>query len=121
MRNLFSRPLKDKVPAASPPPQTSISPSKDSATATAPDGDAADDPVARLAKLLKAIYYLQLVEIVGLVLISFIHNREHYREYKCMVYYNGKCVCTYVPTWQLATGHQLGHFITFSCVEGFYA
>ena len=88
MRNLFSRPLKDKVPAASPPPQMSISSSKDSATATAPDD--VDDPVARLAKLLKAIYYLQLVEIVGLVLISFIHNREHYREYKCMDYYNGK-------------------------------
>ena len=49
----------------------------ESVTATSHDGD----PVARLAKLLKAIYYLQLVEIVGLVLISFIHNREHYREY----------------------------------------
>ena len=92
MRNL-SRPLKDKVPAAQPPsppapapPQ--ISSTKGSATATAPTenggggGGGDDDPVARLAKLLKAIYYLQLVEIVGLVLISFIHNREHYREFR---------------------------------------
>ena len=89
MRNL-SRPLKDKVPAALPPsppapapPQ--ISSTKGSATATAPTengGGGDDDPVARLAKLLKAIYYLQLVEIVGLVLISFIHNREHYREFR---------------------------------------
>ena len=89
MRNL-SRPLKDKAPAAPPPPSPSsppppqISSTKGSATATAPTenggGAGDDDPVARLAKLLKAIYYLQLVEIVGLVLISFIHNREHYRE-----------------------------------------
>ena len=89
VRNL-SRPLKDKVPAAQPPsppapapPQ--ISSTKGSATATAPTengGGGDDDPVARLAKLLKAIYYLQLVEIVGLVLISFIHNREHYREFR---------------------------------------
>ena len=54
----------------------------ESVTTTSHDGD----PVARLAKLLKAIYYLQLVEIVGLVLISFIHNREHYREYTYVVY-----------------------------------
>ena len=87
MRNL-SRPLKDKVPAApppspSPPPPPQISSTKGSATATAPSDDGGDnDPVARLAKLLKAIYYLQLVEILGLVLISFIHNREHYREFR---------------------------------------
>ena len=33
-----------------------------------------------LAMLLKAVYYLQLVEIVGLCGISFVHNREHYRK-----------------------------------------
>ena len=60
VRNLWI-PLKDKVA-----PERSSS-----------SGDCA---VARLARLLKAIYYLQLVEVVGLVLISFIHNREHYRE-----------------------------------------
>lgn len=32
-----------------------------------------------LAKLLKGCYYLQICEIVGLCGISFIHNREHYR------------------------------------------
>ena len=59
VRNL-SRPLKDKV--------------------AAPASDSSSGAVARLASLLKAIYYLQLVEVLGLVLISFIHNREHYRE-----------------------------------------
>lgn len=59
---------------------------KKSATAPGDGDDDGDDLVARLAKLLKAIYYLQLVEIVGLVLISFIHNREHYREYTYVVY-----------------------------------
>lgn len=33
-----------------------------------------------LNRLLKAVYVLQIVEIVGLCGISFIHNREHYRE-----------------------------------------
>ena len=35
----------------------------------------------RLTRLLKALYYLQIVEVLGLCGISFIHNREHYREY----------------------------------------
>ena len=34
-----------------------------------------------LTKLLKCCYYLQVTEIVGLCAISFVHNREHYREY----------------------------------------
>jgi hypothetical protein len=37
--------------------------------------------VQLVAKLLKSIYYLQMVEIVGLCGISFIHNREHYGMY----------------------------------------
>ena len=40
-------------------------------------GAAADKD--RLAWLLKALFYLQVVEVVGLCGISFIHNREHYR------------------------------------------
>ena len=34
-----------------------------------------------LTKLLKCCYYLQVSEVVGLCAISFVHNREHYREY----------------------------------------
>ena len=41
-----------------------------------------DDPTRGLIKLLKIVYYLQIMEIVGLCGISFIHNRENYREYK---------------------------------------
>ena len=33
-----------------------------------------------MAKMLGALYYLQIAEIVGLCGISFIHNREHYRK-----------------------------------------
>ena len=36
---------------------------------------------ALLRKLLDGAFYLQVVEIVGLCSISFVHNREHYREY----------------------------------------
>ncbi len=34
-----------------------------------------------LSTLLKAVYHLQVLEIVGLCGISFIHNREHYRKH----------------------------------------
>ena len=36
---------------------------------------------ALLRKLLDGAFYLQVVEIVGLCSISFVHNREHYREF----------------------------------------
>ena len=34
----------------------------------------------RLTSLLNYCFYLQIAEIAGLCLISFVHNREHYRE-----------------------------------------
>ena len=46
------------------------------ATATGPSSEA-----EWLTKLLKCCYYLQLSEVLGLCVISFVHNREHYREY----------------------------------------
>ena len=39
------------------------------------------DKAEWLTKLLKCCYYLQVSEVVGLCAISFVHNREHYREY----------------------------------------
>ena len=35
----------------------------------------------RLTSLLNYCFYLQIVEILSLCTISFIHNREHYRKY----------------------------------------
>lgn len=35
---------------------------------------------AELTRMMKAIFYLQILEIIGLCGISFIHNREHYCE-----------------------------------------
>ena len=35
----------------------------------------------RLTKLLGYCFYLQIMEIIGLCLISFVHNREHYRKF----------------------------------------
>jgi len=43
------------------------------ATATGPSSEA-----EWLTKLLKCCYYLQLSEVLGLCVISFVHNREHY-------------------------------------------
>ena len=40
-----------------------------------------EDKAEWLTKLLKCCYYLQVSEVVGLCAISFVHNREHYREY----------------------------------------
>jgi hypothetical protein len=40
----------------------------------------ANPTAGQLVRLLKAVYYLQVMEIVGLCGISFIHNREHYRK-----------------------------------------
>ena len=34
----------------------------------------------KLKSLLTYCFYLQIAEIAGLCLISFVHNREHYRE-----------------------------------------
>jgi len=42
-------------------------------TATGPSSEA-----EWLTKLLKCCYYLQLSEVLGLCVISFVHNREHY-------------------------------------------
>ena len=39
------------------------------------------DKAEWLTKLLKCSYYLQVSEVVGLCVISFVHNREHYRKY----------------------------------------
>ena len=39
-----------------------------------------EDPARSLTKLLKMVYYLQILEIIGLCGISFIHNRENYRK-----------------------------------------
>ena len=35
----------------------------------------------KLSSLLNYCFYLQIAEIAGLCLISFVHNREHYRKY----------------------------------------
>ena len=45
-------------------------------------GPEAPNKAEWLTKLLKCCYYLQVSEVVGLCVISFVHNREHYREYK---------------------------------------
>ena len=39
------------------------------------------EDAGNLAKLLHWCFYLQIVEIVGLCGISFVHNREHYRKH----------------------------------------
>ena len=45
-------------------------------------GPEAPNKAEWLTKLLKCCYYLQVSEVVGLCVISFVHNREHYRKYK---------------------------------------
>ena len=58
-------------------------------------GRAADDKgsggdggktVDRLRRAMTALFWLQMAEIVGLCGISFVHNREHYREFITNIY-----------------------------------
>ncbi len=46
-----------------------------------PEGEE-ESTTPRLLRLLRAVFYLQVAEVVGLCGISFIHNREHYREFE---------------------------------------
>lgn len=60
-----------KASAASTATTSTVAGSTASATVTSSEAE-------WLTKLLKCCYYLQLSEVLGLCVISFVHNREHY-------------------------------------------
>jgi len=70
---------------------------------------------AKLTSLLNYCFYLQIVEIAGLCLISFIHNREHYPTHqKGFILYLGSSHLSFFLTlkiydviWPLLNEHQM--------------